>query len=152
MTTPHEAQEPTQDQLQQLCDTVLSYEVDIPPLAGIPPDVDLTRFVHLATLPMFNERIAPAATLKAPDKRVIWLSIFRNPDNRSIAKTSILILDPPVNRDQREELPVEDYTIATNALGKLAIERADGPTVTAPEVTVLQNLIAASELFNPFPE
>ena len=88
MTTPHEAQEPTQDQLQQLCDTVLSYEVDIPPLAGIPPDVDLTRFVHLATLPMFNEDIVPPDSSIEHQERQDNVDSYSHADSDPLSHTN----------------------------------------------------------------
>lgn len=145
-----EASPPTQDQLHQLRETILSYEPDIQPFDGIPGGIDLRNFETLTAPPTVDETSAPAATLKAPDKRVIWLSVFRNPDTNAIVKPTIMILDPSANLGEREEIPQENYELLEGPLGWLAIEHCDAPAMTATEVAALQELIDRSEVFDPF--
>ncbi len=143
---------PTQQQLRDLRATVFNYEPKIEPFMGLPAGIDLNDFEILASPPTFDETIAPSTTLRAPDKRVIWLSVFRNPDTNRVLRPSIMILDPPINRDERKELPREDYEILEVPLGRLAIERFSSPPMTSVEVTALQSLIVSSEEFNGFLE
>ncbi|HTE57163.1 MAG TPA: hypothetical protein VK694_00305 [Verrucomicrobiae bacterium] len=138
---------PTQDQLRQLRDTVLGHEPTAPPFDGIPADVSLTRFIDLAAPPLFDEKLAPSAVLRGPDKRAVWLSVFRDPDTNRMLKQSILLVDPPINRSERPEIPQVSYELLED-LGRLAVRRIAAPPVTSEEVTALQELIDLSEDFD----
>jgi len=134
-------------EITKLDDLVVANEAVIDPFEGLPP-FDLKDFEILASPPAYDDTIAPATTLKAPDKRVIWLSVFRNPDNRDKIRSYIMLIDPPVNRPERSEIPRLDYEISPNRLGRLAITRygkAKPRWVTNGEVQGLISLINESE-------
>jgi hypothetical protein len=144
--------EPTQEQLRKLRDLVFEYEPEIGPLDGIPEGIDLTQFEILAGPPTFDETMAPASTLRALDKRVVWVSVFRNPDTNAVIRQHIMVVDPPINRAERDELPREDYDLIENGPNHYNIIREDAPPMTRPEVDALVSLIRDSKKFNAFLE
>lgn len=154
---PEELQ-PTQDQLKKLSDTILQHEPQVSPFDGLPSkavldefDTDLDDFEILAGPPSYDETLAPAQTLRTTDRRVVWLSVFRNPDTNEPIQLHIMVIDPPINRSERPEVPKEDYDLG-GTMGKYAIEHFNSPPMTGTEVDALQELIDSAEPFNAFLE
>lgn len=140
---------PSQEQLANLQRAIFARETVREPFDDIPKGVNPGDFVELTAPVTYDETIAPATTLRAPDGRVIWLSIFRNPDNNGVISENILIVDPPINRDKRAEIPEESYMLKP-ILGQFAILNADLQEPDTIKVLELQQLIEQSEPFNPF--
>ncbi len=142
---------PTQEQLKDLSDLVLSYEPETHPSDDMPKDVALANMVDDALHSINDERLTPSSVLRAPDRRIIWLTTFRNPDNNQISSQHISVKDPPVNLESRDEIPEENYLIHPPVDNyDIAIESDAAHLVNQFDVDDLKKLIESSEPFNPF--
>ncbi|MGF7228750.1 MAG: hypothetical protein ACQR33_02075 [Candidatus Saccharibacteria bacterium] len=125
--------QPTATQLEQLRDLIFFHEPEVGPFDGYPSKeildehhASLNDFELMTATPSYDETLAPSSILRAPDKRVLWLSTFRNPDTNQWISQHITIIDPPINRSSRPEIPQEAYRIVELDLGRIAIEHMGG--------------------------
>ncbi len=147
-----EDSKPTQEQLFSLQTAVLVHDVVAPPWF----DERRLRSKELVARSLQGgntgddveiEDMVLASTLRANDKRVIWLSTWRDVYTRAIDKHTIMVIDPPVNRKIRTLLPREDYELFEDAASKLHIEQFNAPAVAKLGVMALQEIIGTAEIY-----
>ena len=145
--------EPTQDQLATLHESIVAREAYVEPFDDLPKEIgmeDMARMEIYSDGAKYDESLAPAALYKTPDGRVLWLSVFRNPDMNTIVKETITIEEPLVDPELREEAPSESYALSTNKDGAFVLTINGTIEAKKPEVEYIQTLLEVSEPFNPF--
>lgn len=145
--------EPTQNQLATLHESIVAREAYVEPFDNLPSEIsmeDMARMEIYSDGAQYDESLAPAALFKTPDGRVLWLSVFRNPDTNSIVKETITIEEPLVDRELREETSSESYALVINNDGKFDLTINGTIEAKKPEVEYIQTLLDISEPFNPF--
>lgn len=129
------------EQAERVSALILKYEPAVEPFEHDPADVDLTQFEQLTAPTQYDENTAPAAILRSPDGRILWLSVFRNPDTNKAVRYSATVVDAPHSPGERQT-----YGYYIDQRGFLADRRL----ATSNEAVELEHLIEVSEQFNPF--
>lgn len=137
---------PTEIQLERLHRSILDRENVPNPYDDLPHGLtmqEMRKMQVFTETPDWDENLSPASIYKTHDGRVLWITVFRNPDTNAIVEDSVLLVDPT---DDNTQLT---YSLRRNEQNKYEL-RKDGVELSGPELDDLQYLIDNSSHFDVF--